>query len=507
MALPAPQQPGAAPALAFVVPAFNAAHTIERTLRSLARQTRADFELVVVDDGSTDQTAARVAACIGSDPRSRLLPQPNAGVAAARARGLAATTAPAVCFLDADDWIHPRFAAAMLDLLARTRADVAACSYRFAAPDARDLGWTVRLGPADATPARLLEFNPFCTGGTVYRRRALEPLFSGGRPLVGGTSRHEDWELLLAVSARGGTFAVSSRPLFTYRISPGSRSDDALALWRDGLGVIRSHAPEGYDLDRALRHWGLRSLAAGLSAAVRTRHHPDPRANTAAPLAPFLAGLLPLRDADVGLLAASLAFTLCRRHAIAPHRAAPHARPWARAVRDLLATDPLAGLVAARLTLALDVAGSWGRIAQRAAAEVPPGGRVVVYGLGRAGRQLAGHLLAAGTSTAFIDDNPGAALGAPRLTPAELHAADLVIVTPQHRESILVTLAGTPARVFLPEALLHSPPKRTSARPQATGAMTPEPAVVGTPRSAAATGAARSSRTVAHRTTRRAPRA
>lgn len=97
----------ARPLVSVVVPLHNKAPYVTRALQSVLGQTQGDFELLVVDDGSTDDGASMVAAC--TDPRLRLLCQPNRGAAAARARGMAEAAGRYVAFLDADDEWLPHF--------------------------------------------------------------------------------------------------------------------------------------------------------------------------------------------------------------------------------------------------------------------------------------------------------------------------------------------------------------------------------------------------------------
>lgn len=90
-----------------VIPAFNCEAYLAETLRSVQAQSERDLEIIVVDDGSRDGTAACAAAAAAHDPRVRVLSQPNAGPAAARNRALRAATGEYLAFVDGDDLCHP----------------------------------------------------------------------------------------------------------------------------------------------------------------------------------------------------------------------------------------------------------------------------------------------------------------------------------------------------------------------------------------------------------------
>ena len=90
-----------------VIPAFNAEATIDETLRSVRSQTHGKLEIVVVDDGSTDATAALAARHASVDPRITLIRQKNAGLSASRNRGIEATKGPFIAPIDADDLWAP----------------------------------------------------------------------------------------------------------------------------------------------------------------------------------------------------------------------------------------------------------------------------------------------------------------------------------------------------------------------------------------------------------------
>lgn len=104
--------------ISIVIPAYNAAATVGRCLDSLLAQTYRDFELIVVDDGSTDGTAQIISTYAERDSRIRLIRQENAGVSAARNVGLYAARGDLIAFTDSDDAVSPEFLEALLSLYA-----------------------------------------------------------------------------------------------------------------------------------------------------------------------------------------------------------------------------------------------------------------------------------------------------------------------------------------------------------------------------------------------------
>jgi glycosyltransferase involved in cell wall biosynthesis len=96
------------PLVSVIVPAFNAAHLIGRTLQSVSAQTYPRLEILVVDDGSRDETSERVLEAAAKDPRIHLLRQENRGVAAARNTGIEASRGDFVAPIDADDIWFPQ---------------------------------------------------------------------------------------------------------------------------------------------------------------------------------------------------------------------------------------------------------------------------------------------------------------------------------------------------------------------------------------------------------------
>src|SRR5690242_19616654 len=92
--------------VAVVIPTYNAALLLPNALNSILAQTMSDWEIIIIDDGSTDQTEELVRSHY-ADPRIRYIKQANGGVSAARNRGVVTTDAKYVAFLDDDDALTP----------------------------------------------------------------------------------------------------------------------------------------------------------------------------------------------------------------------------------------------------------------------------------------------------------------------------------------------------------------------------------------------------------------
>ncbi len=103
--------------LSIVIPCYNGEPWLDEALASVAAQTRGDWEAVIVDDGSTDRSAAIARQWCGRDARVRLVQQANAGLPAARNAGARATTGDRLVFLDCDDLLEPGFLEVMAEAL------------------------------------------------------------------------------------------------------------------------------------------------------------------------------------------------------------------------------------------------------------------------------------------------------------------------------------------------------------------------------------------------------
>jgi glycosyltransferase involved in cell wall biosynthesis len=228
-----------------VIPAFNAARTIESAIRSVLAQTERAFELVVVDDGSADETAER-ARIFESDPRVRVITQRNRGPAAARNTGIAAGSAEYVSMLDADDLWLPEYLDVMGGALDRTPEAAFAYTDAWVVEDnvkkvRRKSAMSYQRPPKSVSDARtffllLLERNFVYTSVTA-RRSALEGL--GGydeRPSLVGS---EDWDLWLRIAGGDGLPVRVPQMLCIHRATPDSLSSDATRMIRNVCEIYR----------------------------------------------------------------------------------------------------------------------------------------------------------------------------------------------------------------------------------------------------------------------------
>ncbi len=231
----------AAPLVSVIIAAYNAAEFIEETCRSVMRQTYGALEVIVVDDGSTDSTAAVIDALSAADPRIRLLRQSNLGVAAARNRAIAAASGEYIAPLDADDVWDPTKLARQVARLdeAGPGAGMAYCWWAWI-----DVNGTV----LDRSPfwriegdvlERLVEVN-FTGSASVplFRRATLEAVGgydSGLRDK--GAQGCEDWDLAMRVAARFQVVAVPAM-LVGYRRRGDSMSAGCDTMWRSQVEVL-----------------------------------------------------------------------------------------------------------------------------------------------------------------------------------------------------------------------------------------------------------------------------
>ncbi|MCK4872328.1 MAG: glycosyltransferase family 2 protein [Phycisphaerales bacterium] len=269
------------PAVSVVIPVYNREGIVEHAIRSVQAQTFSDFELIVVDDGSADDSAGVVRRLAADDERIKVIEQANTGAGGARHAGIKASVAPFVAFLDSDDSWEPSYLTEQLSLIREAPDDVIAvvCNGTAVEPGKPDVSLfeEVWYEPPDVPrivdrPRELWEpFQAPYLQGSVYRRSALVEIDAFGLHLP----CDEDFEMLVRMSF-AGRYLVNPAHLFTHdrgrggyeslsqttKLSPGFFEARciaaAFAYAHDTDAALRAKDKKAYL--RAYRSW-LRSLA------------------------------------------------------------------------------------------------------------------------------------------------------------------------------------------------------------------------------------------------------
>ena len=225
------------PTITVVIPVYNGAQTIRATLESILAQSFQDIEIVVINDGSTDGTAAIVEAIIEQYTGCpiRLMHYPNRGLAASRNRGIQQSRCELISFVDADDLWTPH---KLADQLAALRANPgAAVAYSWT--DCIDLADRVcRRGSHVAAEGqvydKLLMGNFLDSGSNALFRKQV---FKAVGPFDETLTAAEDWDMFLRV-ALDHTFVAVPKVQVLYRLSPQSMSANLKRQERESLRVL-----------------------------------------------------------------------------------------------------------------------------------------------------------------------------------------------------------------------------------------------------------------------------
>lgn len=226
-----------------IIPCYNHAHYLPHAVRSVLSQTFTDWEAIIVDDGSTDNT--REVATQFTDPRIRYIYQENRGLSAARNTGIQAAQGAYLVFLDADDEWESRFLQVCVAALDAEKSAAAVVTLtRFIDENGAMLPKVGgQVVSREGFHARLLEGGFFPVHAVLVRAGAVRQagLFDESLTSV------EDWDLWLRITRHGGLFLSIPEPLARYRISTGSMSTNAGRMHANRMAVLTKHfgPPDG----------------------------------------------------------------------------------------------------------------------------------------------------------------------------------------------------------------------------------------------------------------------
>jgi glycosyltransferase involved in cell wall biosynthesis len=233
------------PAVSIVVPCYNGGRFVDQLLASLARQTFRDFEIIIVNDGSTDEATKVKLASL--DPSIRVIHQENRGLSGARNAGIAAAKSDLVLLIDCDDEIEPSYLAETVPVFQKAPPDVAMVFAHTrhagcAAGTVRRYFNRFALLFANTLPSTIMLRKQHCMAVGGYDEKMREG--------------YEDWEFYLRLALAGFNGTEIPKPLGIYNISPngmllGTATRVHGKLWR----YIRTKHADAYRMPSILRLW------------------------------------------------------------------------------------------------------------------------------------------------------------------------------------------------------------------------------------------------------------
>ncbi len=231
------------PTVSVVMPAYNASRFIVEAVRSVLDQGYPDWELIIVDDCSTDETFALAQQLASQDGRIRVFQNAaNLGPGPTRNTALAAARGRFIAFLDSDDVWHPEKLGKQLDFMRETGAFLTYTAYR-------KIDENGKAGNEVIFDAASVEYAKLITRCVIQNSTAMYDVHQTGVVTMPDVRRRQDHIFFLSILKKGGAALGMSDPLMFYRIHSSSVSSNKLKnikyqwiLYRDyaGLGILDS---------------------------------------------------------------------------------------------------------------------------------------------------------------------------------------------------------------------------------------------------------------------------
>jgi glycosyltransferase EpsJ len=277
------------PIISVIVPVYRAESTLARCVDSILSQTFHDFELLLIDDGSPDQSGALCDSYAARDGRVRVFHKENDGVSSARNLGLYKAQGRYIAFADSDDWMEPDELDVLCRLVTRHDADAAGCAHNNVSPSGASQpeagalppgvyeGEALRAGLVDRLLGHRLEQpGQPVLNGYIWRFLFSRDIIAQCRILFDGAYL-EDELFLVEYFSRSRRLAMTDRPLYNYLLNPDSAVHRYMAHYPDTFRsfLARKRAlAQKLDADSRVPDWEDSTLWAGLLIAVSNIYAP-----------------------------------------------------------------------------------------------------------------------------------------------------------------------------------------------------------------------------------------
>ncbi len=218
--------------ISVIIPCYNYGHYLRECILSVLNQSYQNLEVIVVDDGSTDESFSIAKQLESEDSRVRVITQNNGGVASARNRGLEEATGDEVFFLDADDSLLPDCLNRLSSHLCASECDFVYCAYILKHDKTRI------VQPMEFEVGKL-KIRNFISVSSLYRIEAI-----GNHRFDEVLEMDEDYEFVLGLVEAGAVGSCLKDPLFVYNKHADSRSSEGfltLKGYRNRKKILRKH--------------------------------------------------------------------------------------------------------------------------------------------------------------------------------------------------------------------------------------------------------------------------
>jgi cellulose synthase/poly-beta-1,6-N-acetylglucosamine synthase-like glycosyltransferase len=234
------------PIVSVVIPAYNAAQFLPATITSVQQQSFSDWELLIINDGSTDDTVAVIRQYQEIDHRIHLINQINQGVSTTRNLGVANSKGKFIAFLDADDqWLPNKLEQHLKHFQSHPRLGVSFSQVEILTPTGEPTGQVSSSRLTNLKPEHLLSENPTTTTSNWVVRKEVFAQVGGFCPDM---SYSEDLELLLRVMCTGDwEIAGINQVLTRYRTSSAGLSSHLYRMeagWNQLVENAKIYAPQ-----------------------------------------------------------------------------------------------------------------------------------------------------------------------------------------------------------------------------------------------------------------------
>ena len=261
-----PHQDGTdTPTLSVIVPAFNASGFIDRCLKSILNQSGVSLEVIVVDDGSTDDTVEKVEKHSHGSQRVTVLTGPNEGPARARNRGIGAARGKYITFADADDEVLAGAYATLVDSLERTGSDIATGAYvRIGATGRSRPKLTARVHARQRLAVRLDDMPELLEEPVLWNKVYRHDFWNRHVGEMWGFSNYEDQEPVYRALVGAAAIDVLTNDVYAWRLADGrdtrSKRKAELSDLQSKLEVIEAlratlHHSSGHVVEQAYAIW------------------------------------------------------------------------------------------------------------------------------------------------------------------------------------------------------------------------------------------------------------